>query len=192
MSPVESSPKTDARIERSRRAILEAARVQLLYNPDASLSDIAQRAGVGRATLYRLYETREVLLIEVGRDCLEAFDHATSDIESKARSIRHAFQLLFEAILPLQEEYQFLNRFGDTEDYPAELRTIYLRQQREMVELIEEAKRAGKIKKQHPNEWLTLLVDAQLYAAQSLINREEMTVKQAAETACKVLFDGIK
>ena len=192
MSPVESSPKTDARIERSRRAILEAARVQLLYNPDASLSDIAQRAGVGRATLYRLYETREALLVAVGVDCFEAFDRATSHIESSALSIRHAFQLLFEAILPLQEEYQFLNRFGDTEDYPAELRAIYLRQQQEMLELIQEAKQAGKISKHHPDDWLLLLIDAQLYAAHSLLERGGLDIREAADKACKVLFDGIK
>lgn len=192
MTAAESSSKADARIERSRRAILDAARVQLLYSPDASLSDIAQRAGVGRATLYRLYETREALLVAVGVDCFEAFDRATSHIESSALSIRHAFQLLFEAILPLQEEYQFLSRFGDADDYPLELRAIYQRQQREMIDLIEEAKRAGKINKQHPNEWLALLVDVQLYAAQSLLDKGDMTVKQAAEKACEVLFEGIR
>lgn len=192
MTAAESSSKADARIERSRRAILDAARVQLLYNPDASLSDIAQRAGVGRATLYRLYETREALLVAVGVDCFQAFDRATSHIESSALSIRHAFQLLFEAILPLQEEYQFLGNLGDIEDYPAELRTIYQRQQQEMLELIQEAKRAGKISKHHPDDWLLLLIDAQLYAAHSLVERGGLDIREAAEKACKVLFEGIR
>lgn len=190
--PKESTARPDARVERSQRAILDAARVQLLYNPDASLSDIAQRAGVGRATLYRLYETREDLLLAVGMDCLDAFDRATRHIEDQALGIPHAFQLLFEAVLPLQEEYQFLSRLGDAEDYPAELRAMYWRQQREMIELIREAKQAGKIKQRHPDEWLALLIEAQIFAAQSLMNHQDYTAKQAAEAACKALFEGVR
>ncbi len=188
----DSVNRPDVRIERSRRAILNAARVQLLYNPNASLSDIAQRAEVGRATLYRLYDSREALVLAVGMDCLDAFNRATAHIEHQAHSIRHAFQLLFEAILPLEEEYQFVSRLGEAADYPAELQVIYEHQHADMVALVDEAKRGGKINKHHPSEWVVYLIDAQLYAAQVLIRRNGFTVEQAAETACLALFQGVQ
>jgi TetR/AcrR family transcriptional repressor of mexCD-oprJ operon len=54
--------KADGTIERTRAVILEAAARVLGRRPDASMADIADEAGVGRATLYRHFPTRESLL----------------------------------------------------------------------------------------------------------------------------------
>jgi TetR/AcrR family transcriptional repressor of mexCD-oprJ operon len=48
--------------ERTRAVILEAAARVLGRRPDASMADIADEAGVGRATLYRHFPTRDSLL----------------------------------------------------------------------------------------------------------------------------------
>jgi AcrR family transcriptional regulator len=48
--------------ERTRAAILEAAARVLGRRPDAAMADIADEAGVGRATLYRHFPTRDSLL----------------------------------------------------------------------------------------------------------------------------------
>lgn len=47
---------------RNREAILEAAARRLTDDPNASLADIAQAAGVGRVTLYGHFSSREELL----------------------------------------------------------------------------------------------------------------------------------
>jgi AcrR family transcriptional regulator len=54
--------KADGTIERTRAVMLEAAARVLGRRPDASMADIADEAGVGRATLYRHFPTRESLL----------------------------------------------------------------------------------------------------------------------------------
>jgi TetR/AcrR family transcriptional repressor of mexCD-oprJ operon len=54
--------KADGTIERTRAAILEAAARVLSRRPDAAMADIADEAGVGRATLYRHFPTRDSLL----------------------------------------------------------------------------------------------------------------------------------
>ncbi|MEM1316029.1 MAG: helix-turn-helix domain-containing protein, partial [Pseudomonadota bacterium] len=46
----------------SRDAILEAAFQLYARRPDASLAEVAQRAGVGRATLHRHFGSREALI----------------------------------------------------------------------------------------------------------------------------------
>ena len=55
--------RSDAR--RNRDAIVAAALEALTESPDASLNAIAKRAGVGNATLYRHFETREELVLAV-------------------------------------------------------------------------------------------------------------------------------
>lgn len=54
----------------NRTAILAGAREALSRQPDASMAQIAEAAGVHRGTLYRHFERREDLLLEVGLEHL--------------------------------------------------------------------------------------------------------------------------
>ncbi|MFD2472294.1 TetR/AcrR family transcriptional regulator [Amycolatopsis silviterrae] len=47
---------------------------------DAALDDIAQRAGVGNATLYRHFPTRQALLEAVFRDHIDALCHRAGEL----------------------------------------------------------------------------------------------------------------
>ncbi len=63
--------RADAR--RNAERVLEAARAVFAeQGPDASLEEIARRAGVGIGTLYRHFPTREVLIETVFRDRIDA------------------------------------------------------------------------------------------------------------------------
>jgi TetR/AcrR family transcriptional repressor of mexCD-oprJ operon len=53
---------TDNATERTAASILDAAARVLGRRPDAAMADIADEAGVGRATVYRHFPTREALL----------------------------------------------------------------------------------------------------------------------------------
>src|SRR5580704_15958761 len=63
MTESDELKRSDAR--RNREAILTAALEALTESPDASLNAIAKRAGVGNATLYRHFQTREDLVLAV-------------------------------------------------------------------------------------------------------------------------------
>src|SRR5213075_1578053 len=65
--------KRRADAERSITAITDAALEALAGDPDASMSAIARRAGVVRATVYMHYPTREALLDAVT-------DHAIDEV----------------------------------------------------------------------------------------------------------------
>src|SRR3954465_15396809 len=57
-----SARKRRADAERSIKAIVNGALEALAEDPDASMADIARRAGVVRATIYMHFPTREALL----------------------------------------------------------------------------------------------------------------------------------
>jgi AcrR family transcriptional regulator len=82
---------------RNRAAILKAARELLAGAPDASMNEIAKRAGVGAGTLYRHFPAREDLILAVYR-------HDVQDLVSSVDQVlaRHppldAFVAWFEAL----------------------------------------------------------------------------------------------
>ena len=63
-------PRADA--QRNRERILEVAKQEFTrVGANASLEDIAKKAGVGPGTLYRHFPTREELLVAVYRSEME-------------------------------------------------------------------------------------------------------------------------
>jgi AcrR family transcriptional regulator len=75
-----STPKRRrADAERSVAAILDAALEALASDPDSSMSEIARRAGVVRATIYVHFPTRTALLDAV-------MEHAVADVAEATRS----------------------------------------------------------------------------------------------------------
>ncbi|MGW4771782.1 TetR/AcrR family transcriptional regulator [Nocardia sp. NPDC004278] len=75
--------RADAR--RNYERLLTAARaVYAEHGLDASLDDIARRAGVGNATLYRHFSTREALLDAVHQDEIEALCTAAEQLGTES------------------------------------------------------------------------------------------------------------
>ncbi|MGN9918439.1 TetR/AcrR family transcriptional regulator [Micromonospora palomenae] len=76
--PKRRRPRTDQR--RNRQALLNAAReVFAEYGLDAPLDEIAKRAGLGNATLYRHFSDRRGLIIEVVLGSLSRHEHALTE-----------------------------------------------------------------------------------------------------------------
>src|SRR5688572_25840113 len=74
-------PRADAR--RNRDLLLAEARKAFAeHGTDASLRDIARRAGVGIGTLYRHYPTRDALLEAVLRDGFDALRQAADELST--------------------------------------------------------------------------------------------------------------
>ncbi|MGW9350636.1 DNA-binding transcriptional regulator, AcrR family [Nocardiopsis flavescens] len=82
MAPPEPPLRTDAL--RNRERILLAARDAFAsHGIDVPMATIARRAGVGTATLYRRFPTRDALVAEAFSDqasaCADTVDHALAD-----------------------------------------------------------------------------------------------------------------
>lgn len=77
---------------RNRARIVDAARVAFVeFGPDVPLDEIARRAGVGNATLYRHFRDRQDLIQQV---TLESMDRIAVEAETALAEEGDAFQAL--------------------------------------------------------------------------------------------------
>lgn len=66
-----AAPVVRSDVERNHRALLDAARELLSVRPDVPMYEIARRAGVGQATLYRHFPDRRSLVGAVAEEVLD-------------------------------------------------------------------------------------------------------------------------
>jgi AcrR family transcriptional regulator len=179
----------DARLEKSNDAILEAALTALTENKDTPFTEISRLAGVGRATLYRMYSTRELLVEALIIRCLDKIDNQVLKAESKALSTKHFFGLFFETMLDLEHEYKFMSQFNPEENTSEEIKKRCSREELEILSLIKLAQNEGLIDKKLPPVWVARLMDGVIYAAWEF-NKTERNPKKSAKLAVRSFFSG--
>jgi len=144
--------KKDKRFTQSEKAIIEASIQMLLVNPSAGMSDIAEAAGVGRRTLYRHFESRDVLIEKLIIVCVEELKAASAPLQHL--SGRAAIEASIEVTMPLADRFHFLTILWPTAANNEEVEQIDNQLDEKMATLIEQAKEAGDIKKNNNSKKL--------------------------------------
>ncbi|WP_440073416.1 TetR/AcrR family transcriptional regulator [Streptosporangium sp. OZ121] len=145
----------------NRNRILEAAREAFAtLGLGVPMAAIARRAGVGVATLYRRFPTRESLITEVFADqmeaCVSVVDEALADPDPW-----HGFCTVIEKVCAMQAADRgftaaFLTAFPDAVDHERER----VRAERGFAELTRRAKDAGRLRADFEPADLVLLLMA--------------------------------
>src|SRR6476646_5658049 len=112
----ESRTKTEASAPKRRRAdaernitaITNAALETLAENPDASMAEIARRAGVVRATIYMHFPTRESLLDAVMEHAVGQVAEATREAEPTRGEPQEALERVLRATWLKLSDFQAL------------------------------------------------------------------------------------
>lgn len=173
----------DARIQKSQEALILSGLNLINKNKEVSLSDIAKDAKVGRATLYRLFSSKEELIKAIALYCIDAFTEATNPIEQQAKSSLHAIELVFSYALPLIEESQFLASLNYFSGVIEEVDEIIEVQNKELCELFDGAKAEGSINSDLPSSWLLNLVEGIFYAGWLQQTKNGMSSEQTSKLA---------
>jgi AcrR family transcriptional regulator len=74
-----------AEASRNDALVLEAARAVLTADPEASMAEIARRAGVGIGTLYRRYPSKEALVLHLCQDGMERLEMVAENALARLR-----------------------------------------------------------------------------------------------------------
>src|SRR5829696_10423988 len=103
------APRTSLR-ERVAGAILEAAAGVLAAREQASMGEVAEAAGVARATLYRYFPTREALLEELDRFALEETGERLEAAGLDRVSVADGFERAVRALVGVGDYFVVLAR----------------------------------------------------------------------------------
>jgi AcrR family transcriptional regulator len=101
-----------AQARRNDPRIRDAAREVFTANPDAPMSAVAARAGVGISALYRRYRSKEDLLREVARDGLARYLDIAEAAVADERDPWIAFETFMERLLEAQTVAITMNLAG--------------------------------------------------------------------------------
>lgn len=181
----------DARAKRSRRALLDAGIELLLKNPQASLSDIATHAGVGRATLYRQFESREQLIQELAVESLVMTDKVVAPVKQRQLPAKETLAEMFKVLMPLADRYHFILSIWSIAEQDDEVMSIYNSQLNNLATLIERGKKEGSIKCSLDTAWIVCLIDSMIYSGWWMMGNMRMSAETAAEHATESIFNGI-
>lgn len=97
-----------ADVLRNRGAILDAAVDVLAADPSASLADVARRAGLGRATLYRHFPNREALRDAIRTEALARAEAALAGAGLDDLTPREGVRRAAEVLVPLGMRFRVL------------------------------------------------------------------------------------
>ena len=172
--------------DRTRQAILDAAARVLGRRPDAAMTDIAEDAGVGRATLYRHFSSRESLVRgvqDVGTaELLEALASADLDTLPADRAITR----ITGVFLRTGAKYAaVVNQDDEHKGNPPHDRAIA-----PVREVITRGIRNGELRADLPDGALFAMYDALLVRALILTIAGKLTPEQAADSVGSVFLKG--
>ena len=162
-APAPRRRRADA--ERSVVAILDAALEALASDPDSSMSEIARRAGVVRATIYVHFPTRTALLDAV-------MEHAVTQVADAMRSAEQQRGEPVEAVeRMLRATWRELARFHgllalNTARLSAEeLHRRHLPMLDQLEPLIERGQKQGVFRRDLPVAWHLAVIRAIVHTA---------------------------
>lgn len=173
----------------SRDAIIEAAFSVFSKNPSAALSEVAERAGVGRATLHRYFASRDDLMRALSKIAIKEMDDAVEKACADAKSYSEVARLALQALIPLGDRHGFLALEGETDD--PELQAAYAKEQQETAEMVDAAKGEGLFDTAVPTSWIVQAYDHLMYAGWESVKAGETTQDQAASLAWRTLIYGL-
>ena len=166
-TPAKPSPpkRRRADADRSVAAILDAALEALAGDPDSSMSEIARRAGVVRATIYVHFPTRTALLDAVMEHAVEQVAEATKGAEPERGEPIEALERVLRAT------WQELARFHallaiNTARLPAEeLHRRHLPVLNQLEPLIRRGQKKGVFRSDLPVAWHLAVIRAIVHTA---------------------------
>lgn len=173
----------------SRDAIIEAAFQTFSQKPGASLGEVADHAGVGRATLHRHFKSRQFLLNELAQIAHAELGIAIEEAVRDAQSYTDGLKLALAAIIPLANRQWFLSHEPFEKD--PKIEAAYTAEKEELLNDIEAAKAEGSFDSELPTIWIAEVYENLIYTAWTLVREEEATPNQAADMAWRTFMNGV-
>ena len=150
----------------TRERIIRQAIACMAQNPNASLEDIAEAAGVGRATIYRHFKSRNDLHVELKITAGKRLTGTVEPILESGLTALEKLAAIVENCIPLGASLHVITYFNMVcqEDDPRVME-IYEKHLDQMRRLETELKDQGAVPRTMPQAWVMAILESLVYAA---------------------------
>jgi AcrR family transcriptional regulator len=162
-APTPKPRRADA--ERSIAAILDAALEALASDPDSSMSEIARRAGVVRATIYVHFPTRTALLDAVMEHAVAMVVEAMKSAEPERGEPVEALERVLRATWRELANFHGLLALNTARLSAEELHQRHVPMLDQLEPLIERGQKAGVFRRDLPVSWQLAVIRSIVHAA---------------------------
>src|SRR5215217_5546665 len=175
-TPRERRPRR-ADAERSEARILDAAVEALADDPEASMAEVARRAGVVRATVYVHFPTREALIAAVTERAMSEVVGVIVAAEPERGDPAEALRRV------VTEAWRTLGRYHALVAINTQLPDAQLRDRHGAVfaaleSLIERRQRTGAFRRDVPVAWHLSMLVALIHAASAELRAERLPAEE--------------
>ncbi len=182
--------KDTNRQQRSKEKMLDLAMYILAKNPKASLNEIAEASGVGRATLFRYFKSRKQLLHELVVAADNKLEKATTPIIEKNLPARDTLEEFIHVLVPLGASFHFLNsELMNVED--SDMANLYKNQLVRLKELSSRLKSEGEISPEVPLAWIAAVLDNLIYTAWITVSEGDIAPNDAPGLVLRSFLTGL-
>jgi AcrR family transcriptional regulator len=185
--PTRSTPPAEAPAPRRRRAdaersvtaILDAALEALASDPDSSMSEIARRAGVVRATIYVHFPTRTALLDAVMEHAVALVVEAMRGAEPQKGEPVEAVERVLRATWRQLAHFHALLALNTARLSAEELRRRHVPMLDQLEPLIERGQKEGVFRSDLPVTWHLAVLRAIVHTASHEIRGGRISESEA-------------
>lgn len=189
MSQIASTQPKRVDATRNVARITEAAISVLAEDPGACMNDVAERAGVGRATLYRHFPSREHLLAalkaQARAEAVAAVEASPVDDGTAVESIERIVRVMIE----LGDRYRFLHR--DWTTITKDERATRERISATFRAAIERGQRRGELSRTVPSEWGVIALRGLTLAALEELGDGRLSQSDAEKLVSRIVLQGL-
>ncbi|HEY6960885.1 MAG TPA: TetR/AcrR family transcriptional regulator [Gaiellaceae bacterium] len=178
-----SAPKRRrADAERSISAIVNGALEALASDPDASMAEIARRAGVVRATIYMHFPTREALLDAVMERSTEMVAQATREAEPERGDSKEALERVLLATWEQLSQFHSVLQININRLSAKELHRRHLPITTQFVPLLERGQAEGVFRSDVSAQWLIAVLRAIVHVASTELQAGRLSQAEVEQT----------
>lgn len=178
--------RADAR--RNEAAIAEAAMRVLAEQPHASMAEIAEASGLGRATLYRHFRTRAELVRAIQRQALESASEAIAACGLGDVPPPLALECAIRALVGVGDRYRVLAREASLDPRMLEQQEAVARP---LLATVLRGQESGELRRDLPAPWILATMANLLVLALREIGASRLTPDEAASMVATTLLRGV-
>lgn len=168
--------------------ILESAVHVFALDPAAGMGEVAEHAGVGRATLYRHFPCRDDLMAAIKAHAREEVVTVVESLPTDEGSALESIESIVGAVIVLGDRYRFISGWrtdGDDAQEPRERISAALRA------AVERGQRRGEITKSIPADWAVMVIRSLMLATIEQLSDGAMSDRDAERLVKRIVVQGL-